>query len=421
VPNPDSYRDGTSHTRNTLPASRKSEMMKHLTFFIIVVLTLISCKEYSPRKKAENIKENTLKAIEAKEFPSAINSAREALEIYIHIADTIGIIESNYLMARASALSGDFDNAVLFGMNGSNLCKIIENYPLEYKLNNTLSWSYFALGKGFDETIEHQKRQMFVVKQLDDDNAKAMVYNNYGYDATVSGTVPLTDVIEYMEFANDHYAKTEKTNGRWYTLMNLTWQHRLINDLPKSAEYGRMAVEQAEIDNDRHAIIEASTNLGETLLAQKKIEEAKPFYDNGLKLSKQKDDRDKYVFDIYYSRYLWEIGKKEKAISSLKIAVDFLENSEIFYEMLGRAFLADYCFSTGNIDKAEELVKKFNNPRATYFSQESEVIACAIEAQIAAITNRETALNILDNKARELEKSGAELLKIRLLELRDQY
>jgi catechol-2,3-dioxygenase len=83
--------------------------------------------------------------------------------------------------------------------------------------------------------------------------------------------------------------------------MNLSWQYRLMNDLNTSEKYGRMAVEQAQADNDRHAIIEANTNLGETLLAQNKIEEAEVFYTSGLELSKQKNDRDKFVFEVYYS------------------------------------------------------------------------------------------------------------------------
>jgi catechol-2,3-dioxygenase len=74
-----------------------------------------------------------------------------------------------------------------------------------------------------------------------------------------------------------------------------------MNDLNTSEKYGRMAVEQAQADNDRHAIIEANTNLGETLLAQNKIEEAEVFYTSGLELSKQKNDRDKFVFEVYYS------------------------------------------------------------------------------------------------------------------------
>jgi tetratricopeptide (TPR) repeat protein len=393
--------------------------MKNLPLFIII-LTLISCNNASLQIKLVDLSDSAYKAIESNEFQSAINSAKKALEISTKISDTSQMVESNYLIARASALLGDFDNAVLYGENGSHLCKIIENYPLEYKINNTLSWAYFTHGRSFDENLEHNKRQLFVVEQIQDDNAKAMVYNNYGYDATVSGKVPLIEAIGYMEFANSHYAKTEKNNGRWNTLMNLTWQYRLINNLSKSEEYGRLAVKQAESDNDRHAIIEVNTNLGETLLAQNKIDEARPLYERGLEISKQKDDRDKYVFDVYYSRYLWETGEKDKAISLLKNAIDFLENSEIFYEMQARAFLADYYFSTGNIDSTEKQLNKFKNPRANYFSQEAKVIASSLEAQIVVLKDKEKAIDILNNQLQELDKSGAESLKAELLKLKEQ-
>ncbi|MDH3697068.1 MAG: hypothetical protein OEQ81_00285 [Flavobacteriaceae bacterium] len=394
--------------------------MKQLLFFTLLYLTLTSCVENSKVNKANGLIENAYKAIETNEFPIAIDFAKNALELYKGISDTIGIIESNYIIARTSALSGDFDNAVLYGEAGSDLCKNIENYPLEYKLNNILSWAYFTFGKSFDESFEHNIRQLFVVEKLGDDNAKAMVYNNYGYDATVSGTLPLKKAIEYMKFANDYYAKTEKNNGRWNTLMNLTWQHRLINDLEASEKYGRLAVQQAEIDKDRHAIIESNSNLGETLLIQNKIEEAKPLYERGLYLSKQKDDRDKYVFDVYYSKYLWETDKSSEAISLLKNAIDFLENDEIFYEMLGRAFLAEFYLLKGQLDKVEEQLIKFKNPRANYFSQEAKVIACLAEAKITVTKDKEKALNILNSKLQELDKSGAELLKKRLLRMRDQ-
>ena len=225
--------------------------MKYLRFIIIIILTLFSCNESSQRIKAITLNDNALKAIETKKYSLAIDAAKKALEASRKISDTTEIVKSNYLIARASALSSDFNNAIIYGENASYLCKIFENYPLEYKINNTLSWAYFTQGRGFDENLQHNNRQLFVVDQMDGDNAKAIVYNNYGYDATVSGKVLLKEAIEYMKFANDYYAKIEKNNGKWNTLMNLTWQYRLINNLSKSEEYGRMAVKQAQIDNDR--------------------------------------------------------------------------------------------------------------------------------------------------------------------------
>lgn len=394
--------------------------MKHPVFWIILICGISSCNNNAQSDAANHLIEQSETAITAQEYQQALNFAQEALDIYNVIPDTLGMAKSYYLLARASALAGDFDNAVKYGETGSKLCKAIKNYPLEFQINSTLSWAYFTLGRDFDETMEHQKRQLFIVDKLNDDEAKAMVYNNYGYDATVSGSIPLSEAIEYMELANDYYAKTENNNGRWYTLMNLTWQHRLINDLSKSEEYGRLAVAQAKTDEDRHAILEANTNLGETLLAQNKLEEAKAFYESALAMSQQEDDRDKYVFDAYYSRFLWKTGKRDEAIASLKTALDFLGNSEIFYEMLARAYLADYYYSTGQKDLSAEQVNKFDQPRANYFSQESGVIACAVKAQLVSGTNREKAFEVLDDKLQDLDKSGAELLKMKLLEVRDQ-
>lgn len=393
--------------------------MKHLLPFTILLLTVISCNKHS--EKADNLREAALKAIEAREFPSAIASAKEALHIYQNIPDTMGIIESDYLLARASALSGDFQNAVSYAQAGTEICKTVENYPLEYKLNNILSWAYFSLGKGLGETLEHQKRQLFVVDQLDDAKAKALVYNNYGYDATVSGTVPLKEAVDFMTFANDHYAKTEGNNGRWYTLMNLTWQYRLLNDLSKSEAHGRMAAKQAESENDRHAIIEANTNLGETLLLQNKTEEARPLYERGLELSLQENDRDKYVFDVYYSRYLWKTGEKEKAIALAVNAVEYLKSSEIFYEMLGRAFLAEYYLLQGSSGKAREQLNVFKNPRASYFSQEAKVIAGLVEARIMAKKDKSAAIDVINDLLDQVNNSGAELLKTQLEQLKSSY
>ena len=48
---------------------------------------------------------------------------------------------------------------------------------------------------------------------MKDNEAKAQVYNNYGYDATVSGIVPLDEAIEYVLFANAYYAETEKSQA----------------------------------------------------------------------------------------------------------------------------------------------------------------------------------------------------------------
>ncbi len=385
---------------------------------IILVLLCgiqISCAQDN-LTEANRLKGEAAILMKAKDYQATINAAKQALVVFEKNKDTINSAETLYLMARASALSKDFESAVKYGEKGSQLCLLKENYPLEYKINHTLSWAYFTLGKDFSENLEHQKRQLYVVNQMDDEKAKALVYNNYGYDTTVSGTISLDSTIAYMKFANDYYAKAENNKGRWYTLMNLTWQYRLKNDLQKSEHYGRLSAQQARADNDRHAIIEANTNLGETLLYQNKLQEAAPYYEEGLKWSNQKEDRDTFVFDVYYSKYLWKKGEKKKAISAVKKAIKFLETSEVFYEMLGRAFLADYSYQSNNFTEVKKQLEVFNNPRSNYISLEAKTLAKITEVKLLSKESTIETKEVLKAVSKKLEEVGATQLINQVIE-----
>jgi tetratricopeptide (TPR) repeat protein len=390
--------------------------MKYSSCFLTLLFAFISC-QHNAIKKADDLKQNVIQNIELKDFSRAIDQAKEALTIYKTNSHTLGIIQTNYLIARASALSGDLVSALKYGKKAGKMIRTKENYSLEYKINNLLNYAYSTLGIDFKENLATQNRQVFVVAQLNDDEAKAMVYNNYAYDATVSGTLPIDSLINYSKFANNYYAKTENNKGRWYTLMNLTWQYRLKNDLEKSEKYGYLSVAQAESDNDRHAIIETNTNLGETLLEQDKIEAARPLYERGLEISKQEVDRDKYVFDVYYSKFLWVTGSKEEAIGLLKKAIYFLKTDEIFYEMLARAYLADFSFQMKNFDESTKQVTFFKNPRAEFYSLETKIMANMVEAQLLGRKNTEAAHKLLKTSYSELKAADASLYKYKILDL----
>lgn len=372
---------------------------------------IFSCQVDNSQSNIQEALENGFQAIENEEYSKAISIGREAISLSQRINDTTSIIESNYIVARSHALSGAFDSAVSYAEDGSQLCQLVKEFDWEYKLNNILSWSYFSLGKSFDETRDHQQRQLFVVEQLDDDLAKALVYNNYGYDGTVSGVIPLDEAISYTKIANDIYAKAEGTRGRWYTLMNLTWQHRLINDLEKSKYYGELAVVQAEKDSDRHAIIEANTNLGQTLMVLSEVGEVSNLFERGLEQAGVIEDRDKFVFDVYYSKYLWEMGRTNEALTRIKGAIAVLKNGEIFYEMLARSYLIGFAFEQGDVDEVNRQLEVFDNPRASYYSQESKVLVGIIAAKVLATTDKDKAANKLNELEKQVEISQAVRLK----------
>ena len=394
--------------------------MTRITVFSIVLLIIFSCKSENRSDEADEFIEESKNYILGKEYPAAIEMAQQAVAKYKDNSDASGLEESYFLMARASALSGELESALTYGKKAHQIIESTHNDSLEYKVNNILIYAYSSLGRDLKTNLEFQKRQVSLVELMHDDEEKAMVYNNYSYDGTVSGFLNLDSLITYAQFANGYYAKIEKNNGRWYTLMNLTWQYRLINDLSKSEESGRLAVAQAEMDNDRHAIIEANTNLGQTLLVQQKVMEAGPLYTRGLELSKEKNDRDKYVFDVYYAEYLWLTGNRDEAILLLKKAINFLETNEIFYEMLARAFLADFSFQRKDYLESQKQISIFKKPRADYFSLESKIMANMVEAQLLGRHDVDAALKVLKASYSELEASDARFLKHRISNLMNE-
>lgn len=317
-----------------------------------------------------------------RELEQAFDRAEQALGKNREIHHENGMVYCYYLMGVAKARQGAFEEAKKWSRQGAALARKIGNRQLEYHLNNTLSWAYFSNQESFDHILEHETRQFHLVNEMGDEMKKAGVYNNLAYDHTVAGRIPLDSAISLQKYANDVYARQEGNNGRWYTLMNLVWQHRLKGEYEQSAAYAKMSVDQALAIEDRHAVIEAAFQYGETLLAQGKIDEAGQYYDLGLQWRTEEEDRDAYVFDVYYANYLWATGEEKQAIERLEDAVQFLTTSEVFYEMHGRALLAKYYLEWGRLEKAREQLGMIESPRSDYIAFESRWIAAQVRAAL---------------------------------------
>lgn len=289
---------------------------------------------------------------------------------------------SLYHLARAASHNNSFDLAQQHAEEAVLLAQNLRDKELEYRIRNFLVYTYFMTETDFYKTLSQETQLFHLVNSVGGEQQKAAVYNNLGYDLTVAGSVPIDSTIILMKFANTHYAKMEENNGRWYTLMNLTWQYRLKYDLESSLKYGELSLTQALAKDDRHAIVEAAFQLGETLTEMGQKKEAHTHYETGLKWRGDEQDRDRYVFDVYYAKFLWETGQKREAVTLLEEAVEWLVNSEVFYEMHGRALLASYYFENGEVERAEEQLAIFDNPSQNYISLESQCIAAITKAQI---------------------------------------
>ncbi len=339
----------------------------------------------------------------AKEYGDAKVLMDQIVEIERGIQDAERLINALYLATRSSALSGNFQEAIKYGNEGTSLSRLRSDMLNEYRIGRLLSWSYFETQQDFEKTLEHGKRQVYLVDHLDNDEYKARTYNNYGYDCTVAGTIPLDDLLKYQHFANDYYAKENGNQGLWYTLMNLTWIYRLKGHLASSEKYGRLSVAQAKADNDWHAISEANTNLAETYLELEKADLAESLYTEALDWDGEKEERDEQVFNVYFGKYLWNKNRDLQAISLLEEAVKFLETGEVFYEMMGRLHLANIYAQTSRIEDAKVELNRIQEPRHGYISFE-------VRAKAEKLADQLGFNNDVPNYLSQAEKIGAQLL-----------
>lgn len=348
------------------------------------MLHLLAGKKEFPGLQAEALFKLGIWFQEKKNLDSAYAYFNQSLTLNEEIYNRDGLAKCLYRSSRIKALQGDFEEARVQAVRGLYLSRDIGNKKLEYRVGNIVSWSFFSSMYDFEAILEHEGNQARLAKELGDEAAIAAVSSNLAYDHTVSGKVQLDSLKSLMNHANNYYASAEGHNGRWYTLMNLTWLYRLSGQYESAADFAEKSLAQAEKIDDRHAIIEASVQYGETLLAMDKVEEAGKYYQLGASARGDGKDRDGYVFDVYYAHYLSATGQVNKAIRLLEEAVLFLATSEVFYEMHGRAILAQLYFSMGEVEKAKAQIEVFKNPRSEYISFESRCLLACTQSRILA-------------------------------------
>ena len=290
-----------------------------------------------------------------------------------------------------------------------------KDLELEFKLLGLINAAQFSLNQYSPDVLQNEYRQEVIARELKDDKRLAGVHNNLGYDLLVTGQAPLSEIIPRLKSANDYYARDENNDGRWYTLMNLTWANRLAEKYDDSIQFGELAVQTARKLKDRHAIIETCINLAETYLEQGRFEQADELFRAAGVEADQKNDRDKYVFDVYFARYLLLTGKGDKAIALAEPAVKELQSIEVFYAELGRAVLADAYFAGGNADGAEALANQIIAKKDDYIPREALISAAIVKAKVLEAKKlNDEADGVLESIAENVANLDSPLLQKRL-------
>jgi tetratricopeptide (TPR) repeat protein len=246
-----------------------------------------------------------------------------------------------------------------------------QNLKLEYEALNVLLAVRYTQNNYSPELLDYEYRQAAIAEQLGEAILLAAALNNLGYDLLTTGQAPLGEIIPRLERANQIYADLEQHQGRWYTLMNLTWAYRQAGRLQQSRQAGERAVARAIAIADRHALIETKLNLAETLSLMGDAEQADQLVAEARAAAGNQQDRDRHVFEIYAAQHQLDAGDSALQSNILQRAIDALDSVEIFYAMLGRAVLADLYLKTGNEREAAELARAVIAARDNFVPREA--------------------------------------------------
>ena len=193
-----------------------------------------------------------------REINSAVDKLNRSLNLSRTIFNRTEEARSLYHLARAAIQSESFELAKQQAEEAAVIAKHLGDEMLTYRIQNFLTYIYYMTDTDFYKILDLETNVFHLVRRIGTPQQKAAAINNLGYDLTVAGTVPIDSTIALMNIANTLYAEMEGHNGRWYTLMNLTWQHRLKNNHEVSIKFGEMSLRQALTEEDRHAVIELS-------------------------------------------------------------------------------------------------------------------------------------------------------------------
>jgi len=317
----------------------------------------------------------------------------------------LAMAESEISEAWQLFTDGEYAKAKAAGQHLLELSIENKDVDLQYQSLGLLNAVAFTRNEYSDEVLERELLQEKLAFQLNDAARIAGISNNLAYDLMVTGKAPLGEIIERMKLANSYYAKEEKTQGRWYTLMNLTWAYRLAGDSEKSLAYGKLAIAEAEKINDRHAIIETNIVQAENYLLESQEGLAEPLFDAAKTSAGDNVDRDFYVFGVYYAKLLISQGKLDDAQTIANASLAGLTDVEVFYASLAMLRIAEINLLKENFEEAIEHAQKIVDMRGNFVSREAYVSAVNI---LRKIYKR----NFRIKEARSLHESAYEHLKV---------
>ncbi|MDX2128437.1 MAG: tetratricopeptide repeat protein [Chloroherpetonaceae bacterium] len=205
-------------------------------------------------------------------FDEAKHSLEMALEYYLSVNDTRGIMLTKNYLGVVSERVGQYVQALRFFLEAHPLAESLKDSETEAMLLNNIGFSFFHLSD-YEASMRYHDRALAIIDKLGNPIMLAATYNNIGNVYAVKSNTD--EAIGYFQ-KSLKLAKQEKFSwGINHGLNQITLELLKVGKLSEAIHYADEAISIAEKSGDERQLATALRNRAESLFRLNHHEEAK--------------------------------------------------------------------------------------------------------------------------------------------------
>jgi CHAT domain-containing protein/Flp pilus assembly protein TadD len=213
-----------------------------------------------PRKtEADLLMKQGMQQSQTGQFPAALNSWQQALQIYRTIKNRLGeALALNFLGGAYHSL-GNSVKAIDYIQQSLAIARSIKDRPSEGFAMGNLGVAYYSLGN-YAKAIEYSQQSLTIVREIKDRQSEGVALGNLG-----SAYLSLRNYAQAIEYSQQSLAiarSIKDRQGEGRALGNLGNAYQSLGDYGKAIEYSQQWLAIARSIKDRRGEGRALGNLG---------------------------------------------------------------------------------------------------------------------------------------------------------------
>ncbi|WP_456413438.1 tetratricopeptide repeat protein [Thiolapillus sp.] len=219
-------------------------------------------------------------------YTAARHSANKAIQLFIHLGENLGLLDANNALGISYDTSGEYEKALEIFLRNEEIARELGETRMQGKSLNNIACILFDQGN-YSGALEYFMRAYECTQELQDPEETGIALLNIGVIHLELGH--LDEALEYLTHSLECISSIpEAVSG---VQLNLSQYHKKARNTEKALEFGIRCLEGYRRINNPHGIIGSLRNLGEIYLQQKELDKACYYFEEALKLARDKNEK----------------------------------------------------------------------------------------------------------------------------------